>query len=992
MIVVYAIWLAVILLLGAAAWITLYITLHAWRTPRLLEATRFRGEGAEPVHSYSLIVPARHEESVLEGTLERLMGLRYPNYEVICVVGDDDPGTHAIADEVASRYPGRMKVVVDSSDPKNKPKALNTALPFCTGDIVGIFDAEDVVHPDVLSKVEQSFHADGADVVQGGVQLMNYQSSWFSVRNVLEYYFWFRSRLHFHSDVGFIPLGGNTVFVKSGILRRVGGWDPESLTEDCDLGTKLSAEGAKVVVAYDPELATREETPDSIGALVRQRTRWNQGFLQVFRKGDWKKLKGGQKALAMYTLGFPIIAALAALMIPVALFTAFALDTPIAFTMLLFAPLVPIVALVVSEVIGLRDFCREYGLPARFIDYFWVLVGTIPYWLVLGYAAARAVAREMTGTRNWEKTAHLGSHVETSAEHTAQMPAAAGGSSGPAAQTMSAMSAAPPDPATAGAGTEPGRNPYPTATATGGPDDIPPPLDTSPPPPSNLAVAGGGALAVRNGFGAEATRRALFSVPSLVVAALVIILAVIEARGAGLAPAWFGDEGQFVNNAWAVENWEGLSNYTYFYDHPPLGWITVAGWAFVTGAFERTGAIAAGREVALIAHIANMVLLYVIGRRLGFRPLWAALAIVLFTLSPLAFEFHRAVWLDNLAMPWALLSLALALSPKQSLWSFAGSGAALAAATLSKETCLLLLPVILVAAWMNADRRTRAFCLGLFFSFLGTLLAGWLLYAALRGELFSGSGHVSLVDGLKFQLFDRESSGSVFDGDSVAYDRVSGWLDTDAWLLAGVLLTPIALLWRNLRPVGVALAIYLVVLALPGYLPESYVIAVLPFAALAIAGTLELLSRTATGLGYIAAIGLVIVGALLAGPSWYDANRDLINSEAAAPQKAATDWVASNVAKDSAILTDDAIWTDLVEAGFTRERVHPFHKPDLDSAVGADFGAGADFDYVISTRAVREGLEAQSLPIASAANDAAAPVTTFGSGEDRVEIRRVGGG
>jgi 4-amino-4-deoxy-L-arabinose transferase-like glycosyltransferase len=532
-------------------------------------------------------------------------------------------------------------------------------------------------------------------------------------------------------------------------------------------------------------------------------------------------------------------------------------------------------------------------------------------------------------------------------------------------------------------------SPYPGAGA-GSSAAAPPPLDTSPPPGGlAMAGAGGGAVAVRNGgFDLGGARHAFFSVPTLIVGALIVILGVIQARGAGLSPAWFSDEGQFVNNAWAVENWEGLSNYTYFYDHPPLGWITVAGWAFITGAFERTGAIAAGREVALIAHTANMVLVYVIGRRLGIRPLWAGLGIVLFTLSPLALEFHRVVWLDNLAMPWALLSLALALSPQQKLWAFAGSGAALAIATLSKETCVLMLPAVLVAAWMNADERTRSFCIGLFFSFLATLVAGWFLYAALRGELFSGPGHVSLFDGLEFQLFERASSGSVFDTGSVAYDRVSGWLDSDPWLLAGVVLTPIALLWRNLRPIGVGLLTYLGLLALPGYLPESFVIAVLPLAALAIVGTLELISRAGGG-GQLVAVALVLLAAVLMAPSWYDANRDLVEAEAAAPQKAASEWVSSNVPKGAAIMTDDVIWTDLVESGFERGSVHPFHKPDLDSAVTVSFSEPAAFDYVISTRAVREGVLAPELPIARATHRASEPIATFGTGVNRVEVRQV---
>ena len=122
------------------------------------------------------------------------------------------------------------------------------------------------------------------------MQLVNFHSSWYSLHNCLEYFFWFRSRLHLHAQKGFIPLGGNTVFVRADRLRAAGGWDPNCLAEDCDLGVRLSTVGAKVVVAYDAVMVTREETPDSLNGLYRQRTRWNQGFLQVYRKGYWKQL------------------------------------------------------------------------------------------------------------------------------------------------------------------------------------------------------------------------------------------------------------------------------------------------------------------------------------------------------------------------------------------------------------------------------------------------------------------------------------------------------------------------------------------------------------------------------------------------------------------------------------------------------------------------------------------------------------------------------
>jgi cellulose synthase/poly-beta-1,6-N-acetylglucosamine synthase-like glycosyltransferase len=179
--------------------------------------------------------------------------------------------TASVARALAQRHPDTVRVVVDTNWPKNKPKALNTALPFCQGEVVGVFDAEDEVDRRLLGAVDRAFGATGADVVQGGVQLINFRSSWFSLRNCLEYFFWFRSRLHLHEQHRFIPLGGNTVFVRTDLLRLVGGWDAECLAEDCELGVRLSALGASISVCYDPHLVTREveRLSRSRGALLR---------------------------------------------------------------------------------------------------------------------------------------------------------------------------------------------------------------------------------------------------------------------------------------------------------------------------------------------------------------------------------------------------------------------------------------------------------------------------------------------------------------------------------------------------------------------------------------------------------------------------------------------------------------------------------------------------------------------------------------------------
>jgi cellulose synthase/poly-beta-1,6-N-acetylglucosamine synthase-like glycosyltransferase len=388
---------------------TLTWMIDSWRTPKALGQMPFP-EADAPRLSFSLIVPARHEEAVLADTVRRLLQQDHPDVEVLVVVGDDDPGTAAVAHGLAAEDQ-RVRVVITDDLPKNKPKALNRALPYCTGQVTGVFDAEDEVAPALLRHVDACFRSTRAHVVQGGVQLMNYRSSWWALRNTLEYFFWFSSRLHFHARNGFIPLGGNTVFVRTDLLRLVGGWDAECLAEDCELGIRLSVAGARTAVAYTPELATREETPPTLSGLLKQRTRWNQGYLQVLAKGEWQRLPSRSKRLmARYLLAMPFMQAFSGALVPLSLLTMVLVKAPVLFVLFSFLPMIPTLATLVVEMIGLAEFNRMFNLKVRLRDYLKLVLGSVPYQLLLAYAALRASVRELRGQRNWEKTEHVGAH------------------------------------------------------------------------------------------------------------------------------------------------------------------------------------------------------------------------------------------------------------------------------------------------------------------------------------------------------------------------------------------------------------------------------------------------------------------------------------------------------------------------------------------------------------------------------------------------------
>ena len=394
---------------------TLYLTLYTWDRP--LAEARAPEHFLPPMLSFTVMLPARHEEAVIATTIERVVRANYPArlIQVLVICSADDDGTIAKArgkiEDLRREGYGNVSVVVFDDKPINKPHGLNAALPQATQDVVTIFDAEDDIHPDIFNVVNTVMEREQVKVVQAGVQLMNFDSSWYSALNVLEYFFWFKSRLHYHARKGAITLGGNTVFFDRALLVHTGGWDETNLTEDADIGLRLSGTGEKIRVVYDDRYVTREETPPTLGQFIKQRTRWSQGFIQTLHKGTWKGLPTRrQRWLAFYTLAFPQFQALLGLYFLFSLVTILSLKTPVQVALISYLPVVMLIAHFLVSVVGLREFTAAHGLKATRADMARLALSWFPYQLVLAYAAGRAVVRQARGISNWEKTQHVGAH------------------------------------------------------------------------------------------------------------------------------------------------------------------------------------------------------------------------------------------------------------------------------------------------------------------------------------------------------------------------------------------------------------------------------------------------------------------------------------------------------------------------------------------------------------------------------------------------------
>jgi len=389
----------------------IFLTLYAWENPERMRKDGSPKKFIAPLKSFTIFIPARHEENVIADTIRSIATLNYPEEkkEILVLINrKDDAETIRIAQETIKEVGKPNIKLVDFDGPLGKAVGLNIGLKNATKDVVTIFDAEDEVHPEILNIINTTMFKERVDIVQSGVQLMNYNSNWYSLFNVMEYYFWFKSVLHFFAEKGMIPLGGNTVFFKRYWLEKIGGWDEKNLTEDADIGICMSVMGARTKVVYDERHSTREETPPTIGGFIKQRTRWNQGFIQVLFKGVWLKMSTMyQRFLALYILSWLFFQGFLFLILPMSILVAIFVKMPPVLGIIVNLPMYTLFILFVIMNIGAYQFIKSYSFKYSPLVILKITIFYIPFQMLLGVSAFRAMIRQFFGNISWEKTTHI---------------------------------------------------------------------------------------------------------------------------------------------------------------------------------------------------------------------------------------------------------------------------------------------------------------------------------------------------------------------------------------------------------------------------------------------------------------------------------------------------------------------------------------------------------------------------------------------------------
>jgi len=362
---------------------------------------------------YTVMVPLFDEARVLPIIARALEELDYPasKLDIKLIFEESDIETWEVAK--ALKLPDRFDFIrVPTSMPRTKPKACNFALPFARGELLVIYDAEDMPEPQQLKRAAAAFALGDAKLacVQAQLNYYNWNENWLTRQFAIEYAAFFDLLLPALVRLNLpIPLGGTSTHFRTSALREAGAWDPNNVTEDADLGQRFALKGYRCGIIRS---TTQEEANCQLNNWVRQRSRWVKGWMQTYLVRMRHPIRLYRALGFRGFLGFQLVIggfSLSNLLHPVFyVTTAVALiltGTPIGFQHGTALALFNIVILIAGY-----SFAIAAGLVAvagRGLAPLFTQTLMMPaYWLLISIAAYKALLQLATKPFHWEKTEH----------------------------------------------------------------------------------------------------------------------------------------------------------------------------------------------------------------------------------------------------------------------------------------------------------------------------------------------------------------------------------------------------------------------------------------------------------------------------------------------------------------------------------------------------------------------------------------------------------
>jgi glycosyltransferase XagB len=365
--------------------------------------------------TYTVLVPLFRETAVLPQLLHALSCLDYPTDKLdikIILEENDKPMHTAVAGYSLPDYFDVL--VVPEGKPQTKPRALNYAMQFARGDLLTIFDSEDIPQPNQLKLAAAQLAVAGEEVacLQAALEFYNPNENWLTRQFTAEYAALFHAILPALAAYNLpLPLGGTSNHFRVSVLRLIGGWDPYNVTEDADLGIRLARYGYQTSVLHS---STYEEANPEIWNWFKQRRRWLKGFLQCWLVHNRNpllllrevKLRGFCVVQCM-TLGIFLSSLLHPILLGITVWNLSPpnliekLQEPVGGIMVYLSLAMLLMGYVTGIVLSARGL-RAVGIG----NWGHVLLGIPVYWLLISAAAWLALWDFCVAPHHWHKTKH----------------------------------------------------------------------------------------------------------------------------------------------------------------------------------------------------------------------------------------------------------------------------------------------------------------------------------------------------------------------------------------------------------------------------------------------------------------------------------------------------------------------------------------------------------------------------------------------------------
>jgi 1,2-diacylglycerol 3-beta-glucosyltransferase len=240
--------------------------------------------------SVAVFVGCKNEELVVDGMVRALLSLDYPADRLRIVIVDDG-STDATGAKLDAWAAGDERLEILHRTPGSgggKSGALNDALEVVDAEIVVVFDADHEPARNVIRRLVRHFRDPEVGCVMGRCIVRNGDESPLAGIIFIDFLSGYLVNEYGRQALFELPAyGGANCAVRVSTLRELGGWNPNTVTEDTDLTLRVVLAGMRV--RFDPTAVDFEEAVVSARRFWKQRYRWARGHQQCLRD-YWKPM------------------------------------------------------------------------------------------------------------------------------------------------------------------------------------------------------------------------------------------------------------------------------------------------------------------------------------------------------------------------------------------------------------------------------------------------------------------------------------------------------------------------------------------------------------------------------------------------------------------------------------------------------------------------------------------------------------------------------